>query len=258
MCGLRGLEMKYPLQVPFEIIKGQNRLVRPMRSYTEKTILEFGVMTEDENLIFDNVCELLEVPEDLPYLMKLAWIYKVREISFGSDLRLTYKCPHCGQITESVILLEDLLSWPVWDALPKELQDLKLKNPDITYGEISEAGFVQSCKLVETLEPKNLHEASQIAIALKAKLPQMRKTIDSKCAICRGVKPINIVNRKFAIDSLSEQSMVSMLQAYNAMAMNGFTKADVDSMLPFERELHLGFFKQRTEESMKAAAGLMK
>lgn len=250
---------KYPLSVPFEIIKGASpKWISPMQSYIEKTILEFGVMTEDANLIFDNVCKLLGVPENLPYLMKVAWIYKVREISFGSDLRLTYKCPHCGQITESVILLEDLLSWPVWEKLPPELQSLEFHNPDITYGEILEAGFISSCKLAKVPDPKDLHEANQIAIALKAKLPQMRKSIDAKCAICRNPKEINIVNRQFVIDSLSEQTMISMIQAYNVMAMNGFTKGDVDSMLPFERELHLGLFKKRTEEAMNATVNLMK
>ena len=38
-----------------------------------------------------------------------------------------------------------------------------------------------------------------------------------------------------------------MIKQYNALAMNGFTKHDTDSMLPFEREVHAKLFKDRTE-----------
>ena len=61
------------------------------------------------------------------------------------------------------------------------------------------------------------------------------------------MRKINITNKKFIIDSLSEQTALTMIKQYNALAMNGFTKHDTDSMLPFEREVHAKLFKDRTE-----------
>lgn len=250
---------QYPLQIPFEIIKGATPfLVRPMRSHIEKTILEFGVMTDNADLIFDNVCKLLGVPDELPYMLKVAWIYKVREVSFGSDLLLTYKCPSCGRVTESVILLEDLLSWPEIPKLRELGKFYELKDPDVPYTKIENAGLISSSKYLKVQDPKTLEEARDYAISLRSRLPVVKRVIHSKCQFCPNHKAIGITNKQFVLDSLSEHSMISMVQAYNAMAINGFTKLDVDSMLPFERELHLGLFRKKTEETLQSTQNMMK
>lgn len=239
------------IEVPFEVIKGAKPYtVKPFTSKTEKSILEFGVMMDDEDLIFDNVCRLLEVPDDLSLQLKLAYIYKAREISFGSDLTIRFKCPKCGQIAESVIMLEDLLSWDHLKDVPEYLQDLELKNKDVTYSEIVKLPVTAAWEYFGARKPASLAEAVKYAVALKSKVPVLKESLNAKC-FCGYQKPVNLHNKKFCLDSLSEHTASTMLQTYNTLVFNGFTKLDVDSMFPFEREIHMGLFKEKTEKFLK-------
>ena len=238
------------LKVPFNLVQGtQPLLLSPMYSKDEKNILEYGVMHDDINLIFNTVCELLEIPEWLPYELKIACIYKIREISFGGDLTLRYKCPKCGRLTESITMLDNLLEWNSTQQLPKELSELKLKKNNLE--EIFKFNISNAFEYFEGVPtPRTITDASKYAIALRSKIPSIKRTVDCKCFFCLSIRKINITNKKFIIDSLSEQTALTMIKQYNALAMNGFTKHDTDSMLPFEREVHAKLFKDRTE-SMK-------
>lgn len=240
------------MEVPFEMIKGVKEFITPFKSKTEKEILEYSLMTDDLNLIFRNVCKSLKVPEDLPYEHKLAWIYKTREISFGSDFQIQYKCPSCGRYMENVILLEDLLEYPVWDKLPEDLKSIKLLDGvtvrDLVTLKVSDLPRVTNAKF------NSLQDATKIMIALKSKVPRLKKTKTTNC-FCGYKKTIDLTKSGFCINSLSTHTMLSMIQAYHVLVMNGFTKLDVDSMFPYEREIHLDLLKQRTteiKESMKA------
>lgn len=232
---------------PFEIIKGKPPyMVNPMTSKVEKSILEFSLMTDDTALVFRNVCGVLNVPEELPHMLKLAYIYKCREISFGSDLLIGYKCPKCKHYMESSVLLENLLEWKLYDNLPEHLKNIKVPE-HFGYKEICEVKTHELISIFGLPNDSKLSDVINYNIALKSKVPTLKKSVYAKC-ICGHHKEIRIDNHKFCLDSLSEHKLLTMYKAYNALAMNGFTKLDVDSMLPFEREVHLSLIKERTSK----------
>lgn len=233
------------MEVPFEIIKGKPVKVKPFKSKKEKAILEFSLMVEDEMEVFRNVCKILKVPEDLPFELKLAWIYKLREISFGGDLDIGYTCKGCRRYMQSKIVLENLLEYPIWDKLSKELQNIPLiGNPGIQ--EIQKANLSDLERLTGQ-KVKSLSHGTSLLIAVKSKVPRLKKTIAAKC-LCGCENPVEISSIRFCLKSLSDRNMTSMLKAYHALVGAGFTKKDVDSMYPYEREIHLIFLKERTDE----------
>lgn len=237
-------------KVPFKLVESCPPIIlSPMYTKDEKAILEYQVIQDDLNLVFEAVCEMLQIPEWLPLDLKVACIYKVREISFGGNLQLRYICEKCGRLTESQIILENLLEFM---DVPKEIQDLELKESQLQ--EILDFKIASAyLHFKDVSKPQSIREASKYAIALKSKIPAIKRTLDSKCFFCHNIKKINIINKKFLIDSLSEQTLLTMFKMYNALATNGFGKLDVDSMLPFEREMHGMLFKERTSEILEAS-----
>jgi len=54
------------------------------------------------------------------------------------------------------------------------------------------------------------------------------------------------------VKSLSTHSIAAMYQVYHKLVINGFTKLDVDSMLPFEREIQSGLIDQAVQNLKQA------
>ena len=229
--------------IPFEIVKGADPvLISPMQSKDEKLLLEYAIMTDDSNQIFDAACRILGVPGYLPYDLKVAVLYKIREISFGGDLSLRFKCNQCFQLSESSIMMDNLLRFPL-----KEKFDTNLKLSETNLEPLLSFNISNAYKFFEGVKtPTTVLEASVYASALRAKIPTMTKSINTNCIFCGHKKEVSIVNKKFILNSLSEQTLLTMIKMYNALASNGFSKMDVDSMLPFEREVHAKLFMERT------------
>lgn len=249
------------IEVPFELVKGEDPLIlRPMTSGMEKSILDYTVMTDDTARIFNQVCRFLGIPEDLPHELKMACVYKVREISFGSDFRVSYQCPGCGRVTEGLVLLEDLLDFRLWSSLPEELRSLKLK-VSLRPKEILQAGITDVLRILDIpsdAKSLKLTDLSKYAIALRAKVPRLKKTLKCRCMFCPTGREIDLFNHKFCLSSLSEHTPLNMIKVYSALVNAGFTKQDIDGMLPFEREVHLNLIRERTQQINEATKNLFR
>ena len=232
-------------QVDFKVLaSGETIKVSPISSMIEKAMLEIQAIHEDEDLVFDEICKLYKIPTNLPEEIKLAALLKVREISNGSDCHLKYKCPKCKRITESVILLEDMLDFSLFDRVER-FRDLKLKDLE-TLGDLNlkDINMLDSLKYFE--EPPqltDLNDLKDLTLSLKARFPKFKSNMTCRCVLCDFENLVD-VNRQFVIKSLSSQSIAAMYQTYNKLVINGFTKIDVDSMLPFEREIQSNLIDQ--------------
>lgn len=244
------------LEVDFKILaSGESVKLSPISSQIEKAALEAQAIQEDEDIAFTHICKLYGVPENLSEDLKLACLLKVREISNGGDCHLKYKCPRCKRVTESVIMLEDMLDFSLFDKIErfkdaklKDIGDLNLQDPEsIKMSDVFDY-FEQRPNL------KNMEDVKDLALSLKARFPKFKHTMTSRCILCDFENLVN-VDRQFVIKSLSTHSIAAMYQVYHKLVINGFTKLDVDSMLPFEREIQSGLIDQAVQQLKQAREG---
>lgn len=233
------------IKYPFKILSKADPLwISPFRSKTEKDILEASTILGDAkefNILKSVILEILGIPEKLPQSIQLAWLYKSRELSMGSDLALRFpKCPHCHRPSETVVTLENLL-----EKEPQEASRLKRFDPlEIDYN----PRISQDWLRFESVEkPLTILEASKYSTMWEKCRPRIRE-VGGNCLLCQQEIRVPVNSWDFAIKSISEHSNASIYRAYNALVHHGFTQADVDQMYPFEREVQLGIIKEKTEE----------
>ena len=243
------------LEINFKILAtGESVKLSPISSQIEKAALEAQAIQEDEDIAFAHICKLYGVPENLSEDLKLACLLKVREISNGGDCLLKYKCPKCNRVTESVIMLEDMLDFSLFDKIER-FRDAKLKN-------LSDLNLdLENIKMSEVFdyfeqrpELKNMEDVKDLTLSLKARFPKFKHTLTSRCILCDFENLVN-VDRQFVVKSLSTHSIAAMYQVYHKLVINGFTKLDVDSMLPFEREIQSGLIDQAVQQLKQAREG---
>lgn len=244
------------LEVDFKILaSGESVKLSPISSQIEKSALEAQAIQEDEDIAFTHICKLYGVPENLSEDLKLACLLKVREISNGGDCLLKYKCPKCNRVTESVIMLEDMLDFSLFDKIER-YKDAKLK--DIGELNLQDPENIKMSDVFDYFEQrpelKNMEDVKDLALSLKARLPKFKHTLTSRCVLC-GFENLVNVDRQFVVKSLSTHSIAAMYQVYHKLVINGFTKLDVDSMLPFEREIQSGLIDQAVQNLKQAREG---
>lgn len=244
------------LEVDFKILAtGESVKLSPISSQIEKAALEAQAIQEDEDIAFTHICKLYGVPENLSEDLKLACLLKVREISNGGDCHLKYKCPRCKRVTESVIMLEDMLDFSLFDKIER-FKDAKLK--DLGELDLQDPEEIKMSEVFDYFEERpqlqNLEDVKDLTLSLKARFPKFKHTMTSRCILCDFENLVN-VDRQFVIKSLSTHSIAAMYQVYHKLVINGFTKLDVDSMLPFEREIQSGLIDQAVQNLKQAREG---
>ena len=244
------------LEVDFKVLaSGESVKLSPISSQIEKAALEAQAIQEDEDIAFTYICKLYGVPENLSEDLKLACLLKVREISNGGDCHLKYKCPRCKRVTESVIMLEDMLDFSLFDKIER-FKDAKLK--DLGELDLQDPENIKMSDVFDYFEQrpnlKNMEDVKDLALSLKARFPKFKHTMTSRCILCDFENLVN-VDRQFVIKSLSTHSIAAMYQVYHKLVINGFTKLDVDSMLPFEREIQSGLIDQAVQNLKQAREG---
>lgn len=230
---------------------GESFEVSPITSKEEKAILEMQAIVQDPDEHLDEICKIYRVPANLPEDIKLAALLKIREISNGSDCNIKFKCQKCKNLSEARILLENVLDFS-YDITNDAYAHLKIEEPLGIFRDfsLSEIPGIFGCKLEDF---QSLSELKLLEISLKARIPKLKESLPCKCFMC-GYDGKLKLDRAFILKVLSEHSISSMYKAYHTLVINGFTKADVDGMLPFEREVHIGLIQQAIE-NIKEATG---
>ena len=246
------------LEVDFKILaSGESVKLSPISSQIEKAALEAQAIQEDEDIAFTHICKLYGVPENLSEDLKLACLLKVREISNGGDCHLKYKCPKCKRVTESVIMLEDMLDFSLFDKIER-FRDARLKDLGDLNLDLENIENVKMSEVFDYFEERpqlqNLEDVKDLTLSLKARFPKFKHDLHSRCILC-GFENLVNVDRQFVVKSLSTHSIAAMYQVYHKLVINGFTKLDVDSMLPFEREIQSGLIDQAVQNLKQAREG---
>jgi hypothetical protein len=209
-------------------------LIKAYNTEVERELLMIPMaddeITSDE---LDQALELLEFP--LPYSeyhefsdeLKVAILYKYREMSISENINIKFTCPHCGQILDNTIPIKDIL------VPPKIVVDY-VKDP---------LRFVKPSDAVDLITNDDLEfsELKKIQENISDYVTTFNFKRDARCLICGKPSKVDLFNPKFCLDNMSEKSLGGLYSMINQMThYSHYTYSDIMKMYPFERDILMG------------------
>ncbi len=231
---------KYPFN-----LNNKQLLIEPYNTEKEKDLLimsSFGIYEIDE------VLRVLGISEDIMKLLseneKKVLLYKFREISVGDEINIKFKCSECKHPNESSIIISDLVTNP--DIKSK----YNIKQLDKPVNDDNLHLFIDLS--IEELMDLDIDEYEELIEEVKSNQVTYKFTQSCTCIKCKKPNLFSIGDIKYIIESLSEDTLMSMYKTYNDMSIFGnYTKRDIDSLYPFERTILIGLINKTREEMKK-------
>ena len=228
---------KYPVE-----INGKKLLIHPYDTEKEKDLL---TMSSFEIYDIDEILRVLGLEyselEKLSENEKKVLLYKFREISVGDEINVKFKCTSCKAPNETSISCTDLVQTNHLDP------DIKILDEEVTDDNISEFLYIEQ----DEIDNLDLDEYEKLLDRIKRNQVKYNFVKKCSCLKCKSENSFYIGDIKYIIESLSEDTLMSMYRTYNDMCMFGnYNKRDIDSLYPFERTILIGLIN-KTREDMK-------
>lgn len=229
------------MKIPFSI--GHKKfLITPYTTHQEKEILLLSSFEVDD---FERIFELLEYESDykisdLTEEEQKVLLYKFRDISLGDEVNIKFTCDKCKSVNENTLEATNFVQ-------PSKRNDsdvLKL-NKQVTDENLQDFVKVNVDEL-ELLEYEELKQRVQDN--------QIKFNFDksSRCMKCGTIKTFNMSDKKYIIDIMSDDTLMSIYKTYNNLVFFGhYSKDDIDKMLPFERTILIGLLAKTKEDMSK-------
>ena len=228
---------KYPVE-----INGKKLLIHPYDTEKEKDLL---IMSSFEIYDIDEILRVLGLEyselEKLTENEKKVLLYKFREISVGDEINVKFKCTSCKAPNETSISCADLVQNNHLDP------DIKILDAEVTDDNIKEFLYIEQ----DEIDNLDLDEYEKLLDRIKRNQVKYNFVKKCSCLKCKSENSFYIGDIKYIIESLSEDTLMSMYRTYNDMCMFGnYNKRDIDSLYPFERTILIGLIN-KTREDMK-------
>lgn len=229
---------KYPVK-----INGKRILIEPYDTEKEKDLL---IMSSFEIYEIDEILRVLGVSEDIYSELseneKKVLLYKFREISVGDEINVKYRCTECKYPNEVGINCGGSIEEPT------EIDE----NIKIIDKEVNDSNLIDFLNVTQDyLDNLDIDEYELLFKKVKDNQVRYNFTRRHNCIKCGKSNSFYIGDIKYIIESLSEDTLMSMYRTYNDMCMFGnYNKKDIDSLYPFERTILIGLIN-KTREDMK-------
>ena len=228
---------KYPVE-----INGKKLLIHPYDTEKEKDLL---IMSSFEIYDIDEILRVLGLEyselEKLTENEKKVLLYKFREISVGDEINVKFKCTYCKAPNETSISCTDLIQNNHLDP------DIKILDAEVTDDNIKEFLYIEQ----DEIDNLDLDEYEKLLDRIKRNQVKYNFVKKCTCMKCKQENSFYIGDIKYIIESLSEDTLMSIYRTYNDMCMFGnYNKRDIDSLYPFERTILIGLIN-KTREDMK-------
>lgn len=213
----------------------------PFKTIQEKDLLLLTLLTEPT---IDNALRICNVNEDIINSItedeKYAMLYKLRELSVGDEINLKFKCNYCNGGNENTLSISNIVT------------NSKIENSKIidNYKELTEDNFQDFVNI--NIDELDIDEYENLFEETKNSITMFNFTKPIICQQCGKQNLIKINRPEFAIDNMSEDSLISLYQTYNDLIFFGkYTKQDIDSLYPFERTILIGLLNKTREDLNK-------
>lgn len=229
---------KYPVN-----INDKKLLIKPYTTEKEKDLL---IMSSFEIYDLDEILRVLgvkkKIRDSLSENEKKVLLYKFREISVGDEINIKFKCSDCKYPNETAINCNNSIVEPL-----EKNDNIKLIDKEVTDDNIVD--FVDLSQ--DEIDNLDINEYENLIKQVKDAQVHYNFVRKCKCLKCSKTNSFYIGDIKYIIESLSEDTLMSIYRTYNDMCMFGnYNKKDIDSLYPFERTILIGLIN-KTREDMK-------
>jgi hypothetical protein len=212
--------------------------LEPYTTAQEKELILIQAYTDAvdvENL--DDALRICKFEGDIRSLTlqeKILLLWKYREISISDKIEVKFHCPHCGSLCENSINISNLYT-PA------------LEPSETVYDNMDETGEVNIS------DDADLDDYINASKDIVKHIGHYNFVKSCKCLKCKKDININLSDPKFVLDNMSDKSLQGMYSQYNTLVYFGhYTKLDIDSMYPFERDVLSGILEKTLKDLNKA------
>jgi phage FluMu protein Com len=178
-------------------------------------------------------------------------IFHLRKHSVSDLLEGIKECPRCGTVNDIKIDLEEIAS--LYDDC---LNEENVRYEDLPIGIFTDLEEVVTEEVYDSLLVKDINYLTDKIRANSSHLLNFITTIQCRINSCREKIDILIVPKMI----ISKLSLSALYQEYQNLVFYGqFSKQDIDSMYPFERDVFTSLTKKAMENggaATKALSGL--
>lgn len=214
--------------------------LKPYNTNKEKEIL---LASSFDNEDFSVVFDILEFDaSNLSLDEQKILLYKFREISSGDDINVKFACDHCGQGNDAVIEGSNFIK-------PGKRKDNDIKKIFGHFDEDRMSDYLINNIDIDELDIDEYEKLKQRIIDNQDSISFIKEV---KCLKCKKPKKLNIGEKKYILDIMSDDTLMSLYKSYNYLTFFGhYTKTDIDNMLPFERNIFIGLLNKAKEDLNK-------
>lgn len=214
----------------------------------EITLSPYDSKTEKELLLISSLKEQLEI-SDLYNILKhhisdcalsedemYALIYKLRSISVGDSIPIKCKCNKCSKVIDTDIDIDNVII----DG------DLSNNNFDCNIKEAFTENVEEYVDFdMSELEINDYEELETFILQNKVKFDFIKKF---QCQYCKHINNMNLKDIDFLKENISEDTILTYYKNISDLVFFGhYSKLDIDSMLPFERNIYIGLLNKQLE-----------
>jgi hypothetical protein len=214
----------------------------PYDTRQEKDLL---LLVNFENYTLDDALEICGLSEDIISTLsrdeKVFLLLKYRSISVGDDISFKFSCSHCGTANDNILTIGDMV------IPPKEKQEYVIdKFKKITDENLQEF-------LTFNIDDIELDEYSKIFKEVQNSITTFNFSFPVTCQKCKNDNIIDLDKTDdFIIDNMTDESLSSLYKLYNDLVYySNYTKQDIDTMYPFERQILISLLNKTREETNK-------
>lgn len=213
--------------------------LEPYTTAQEKELIL--IQAYSQNITEENLDDALRICKfsgnisDLTLQEKILILWKYREISISETVALKFQCPHCGTMCDNDVKITDLYL-PAEEPL-KSIHDNMNGTGTVNISDDADIEtYMQACKDIDK------------------HIGHFDFTKPCVCLKCKNEVNVQLSDPSFVLDNMSEKSIQGIYDQYNSLIYFGhYSKLDIDSMYPFERDVLLGILQKTIKELNKNA-----
>lgn len=213
-------------------------LLEPYTSAQEKELLLIPLYTPEitEDSLNDALM-ICKYPDDISKLTlkeKIMLLWRYREISISDNISVAFTCPHCHTRSDNEVVISKIWQDPLKHS--EFIQDNYDETADIKISEDAEIDEYIALK-------KNISDY----------IGHYNFIRECTCQKCQKKIKIPLNGLQFTMENMSDKSIQGVYSQYNSLIYFGhYSKLDIDSMYPFERDVMSGLLKKTLDDINKA------
>lgn len=194
-------------------------------------------------------------------------LYNLRGISVGDEIQIKNICPFCSKGHESALDISSFIFQPESTDEYFSTEDLNFyfkdayikfdENPEDfiycisnVYGSINSTDKFEIKEIIEDLE---INKYDELIEFIKKNITVFNFSNTKECPYCKEEVRFKMSEDTYILDTLSEDTLVSYYKTVTDLVFHGkFSKLDIDSFYPFERNIYVGLIQSTIDEYNKA------